>query len=125
MKHNFLQGKAIIKCVRWYSQHGWIDPDTNNTLWNDRSFAHPRVDKYSGGIVVGHDAYSRRAGARRRVPGVLGLRRHPTIGRGDVEARILHHPRARLHAGDRSPEFAARRPLTIMVDYMTNHVQVT
>ena len=77
-----------------------------------------RADRHQGHRQA--RLWRRRAGARRLVPGVLGLRRHPTIG-----ARILHHPRARLHAGDRSPEFAARRPLTIMVDYMTNHVQVT
>jgi uncharacterized protein YcsI (UPF0317 family) len=43
----------------------------------------------------------RRAGARRRIAGVLGLRRHPAIGGGHGEARVLHHPRAGLHAGDR------------------------
>ena len=82
-----------------------------------------RADRHQGHRQA--RLWRRHAGARRLVPGVLGLWRHPTIGRGNVEARILHHPRARLHAGDRSPEFAARRPLTIKVDYMTNHVQVT
>ena len=42
---------------------------------------------------------------RRRDPGVLGLRRHAAIGGGDRQARILHHPLSRQHAGDRSAQY--------------------
>src|SRR6266852_313847 len=46
----------------------------------------------------------RGAGARRRAPGVLGVRRHAAVGGGDGQAGLLHHALSRLHAGDRSQE---------------------
>jgi hypothetical protein len=55
MELNLVHFAPGPECVRWYRQHGWIHPDTNNALWSNSSFAHPGVDKYFGdGIFISH-----------------------------------------------------------------------
>ena len=70
----------------------------------------PEIDRHRR---PGETGLGRRgAGQRRRAAGVLGLRRDTAIGGRDREARLLHHPLSRQHAGHGPPQHRVRDHVT-------------